>query len=102
MDARTWCRSASWCRATSATAPSITSPSAARGYAGSPTSKPTGHACLLVDRYSEDWSALWWVRLDGRARIVGDPDEKAHAIAALVDKYEQYADRAPTGPVLRG
>jgi PPOX class probable F420-dependent enzyme len=60
----------------------------------------TGHACLLVDRYSEDWSALWWVRLDGRARLVGDPDEKAHAIAALVDKYEQYADQAPTGPVL--
>src|SRR5712692_6363268 len=23
--------------------------------------------CVLVDHYEEDWSRLWWVRLDGRA-----------------------------------
>ena len=26
---------------------------------------------LLVDHYSDDWAALWWVRVDGEARVVG-------------------------------
>jgi len=60
----------------------------------------TGHACLLVDAYSEDWSQLWWVRLDGRGRVVTDPGEVALAVDALCAKYEQYAARRPTGPVL--
>jgi PPOX class probable F420-dependent enzyme len=60
----------------------------------------TGRACLLVDHYSEDWSLLWWVRLDGRGRVVGDPDEVAQALVALQAKYHQYVERAPTGPVL--
>jgi len=60
----------------------------------------TRHACLLVDRYSEDWSALWWVRLDGPGRVVADPVEAARAISALVGKYQQYAERTPAGPVL--
>jgi PPOX class probable F420-dependent enzyme len=60
----------------------------------------TGHAGLLVDHYSEDWAALWWVRLDGRGRVVGDPDEQAQALASLQGKYHQYAERPPTGPVL--
>ncbi len=59
----------------------------------------TGHACLLVDRYSEA-PALWWVRLDGRGRVVADPVEAARAISALVGKYLQYAGRTPAGPVL--
>ena len=25
---------------------------------------------LLVDHYAEDWSTLWWVRVDGRGRVV--------------------------------
>ncbi len=25
---------------------------------------------LLVDRYEDDWSKLWWVRADGSARIL--------------------------------
>jgi len=60
----------------------------------------TGHACLLVDHYGEDWSELWWVRLDGRGRVVADPVEAARAISALVGKYQQYAARPPAGPVL--
>jgi PPOX class probable F420-dependent enzyme len=59
----------------------------------------TGRACLLVDEYDEDWSALWWVRLDGTARIV-DGDEARRAVVALVEKYRQYAERPPAGPVL--
>jgi PPOX class probable F420-dependent enzyme len=60
----------------------------------------TGHACLLVDQYSDDWASLWWVRLDGRGRVVDDPQELSGALAALGVKYQQYAERPPTGPVL--
>jgi PPOX class probable F420-dependent enzyme len=60
----------------------------------------TGQVSLLVDEYYEDWSALWWVRLDGRGRVVSDAAEATDAIAALVAKYEQYAANPPAGPVL--
>jgi PPOX class probable F420-dependent enzyme len=60
----------------------------------------TRHASLLVDHYGEDWSDLWWVRLDGRGRVVTDPVEAARAITVLVGKYQQYAGRTPAGPVL--
>jgi PPOX class probable F420-dependent enzyme len=44
---------------------------------------------LLVDRWSEDWSELAWVRIDGRAAVVeSDPV----AVAVLRAKYSQYAD----------
>lgn len=61
----------------------------------------TGHACLLLDEYDEDWSRLWWVRLDGRGRLVGDTTaERSAAVDALVEKYPQYAERRPDGQVL--
>lgn len=60
----------------------------------------TGRACLLVDRYDEDWSALWWVRLDCRARVVDSDAEAGRAVAALVDKYDQYQRVRPAGPVI--
>lgn len=60
----------------------------------------TGRACLLVDEYGEDWSALWWVRLDGTGRVVADPAEAARAVSALVGKYPQYQARRPKGPVI--
>src|SRR5213078_4412036 len=43
----------------------------------------TGLACLLVDEYDEDWTRLWWVRLDGLGRIVAGDDERTSAVAAL-------------------
>ena len=44
---------------------------------------------LLVERWSEDWSELAWLRIDGRARVVeSDPT----AVAALRAKYPQYED----------
>jgi PPOX class probable F420-dependent enzyme len=60
----------------------------------------TGRACLLLDEYDEDWTRLWWVRLDARARIVREPTESAVAVSALTRKYTQYAERPPGGPVL--
>lgn len=60
----------------------------------------TGRGCLLVDRYDEDWSALWWVRLDCRARLVDTDAETRRGVAALVDKYRQYQLNPPAGPVV--
>jgi PPOX class probable F420-dependent enzyme len=54
---------------------------------------------LLVDHYDEDWSQLWWVRADGTARVM-DAAEATEAIDALVEKYPQYAERRPAGPVI--
>jgi PPOX class probable F420-dependent enzyme len=62
--------------------------------------RATGHACLLVDEYGENWSTLWWVRMDGRGRVAADRGEVARGLATLEDKYEQYAEQPPTGPVL--
>ena len=60
----------------------------------------TGAASLLVDEYDDDWSRLWWVRLDGWARLVDDGAEAERAIRSLSDKYPQYRDQPPSGPVL--
>jgi PPOX class probable F420-dependent enzyme len=57
-------------------------------------------ASFLVDHYSDDWASLWWVRVDGRARIVDDGGERSVAIAALQEKYEQYRDDPPPGAVI--
>lgn len=61
-----------------------------------------GHpaVCLLVDHYEDDWTALWWVRLDGAARIIEDGPEHAAAIALLCAKYEQYRATPPSGAVV--
>jgi PPOX class probable F420-dependent enzyme len=59
------------------------------------------HASLLVDHYDdEDWSALWWVRVDGVAHVVDDGPDRDRALAALVAKYEQYRRTPPPGPVI--
>jgi PPOX class probable F420-dependent enzyme len=56
---------------------------------------------VVVDHYDDrDWSALWWVRVAGRARVVADGREHNAAVDDLVAKYEQYGDRRPAGPVL--
>jgi PPOX class probable F420-dependent enzyme len=57
---------------------------------------------VLVHRYADDWSELWWVRADGRAAIVDAGSARgAAAIDALSTKYPQYRDAAMTlGPVI--
>jgi PPOX class probable F420-dependent enzyme len=57
-------------------------------------------ACLLVDHYEDDWSALWWVRFDGGARVLLDGPEHEHAIALLCAKYSQYRATPPSGAVM--
>ena len=56
---------------------------------------------LLADHYEDDWRALWWVRADGTGRVLDPADREARdGIARLVERYPQYRDRPPAGPVL--
>lgn len=55
---------------------------------------------LLADHYEEDWSRLWWVRVDGAARLVHDAVQSARAIELLVSRYAQYQRTRPQGPVV--
>ncbi len=53
------------------------------------------HVAVVVDEYSETWADLAWVQVRGRARLVEPADEKhARGVAALREKYPQYADHA--------
>jgi PPOX class probable F420-dependent enzyme len=52
---------------------------------------------VLVDEYDEDWTHLWWVRVDGVARVVASD---AAAVGLLVAKYPQYEADPPRGPVI--
>jgi PPOX class probable F420-dependent enzyme len=58
-------------------------------------------AALLVDQYDDaDWSALWWVRADGVARVLEESAEVETALDLLVARYAQYRERRPDGPVV--
>jgi PPOX class probable F420-dependent enzyme len=50
---------------------------------------------VVIDRWDEDWTRLWWVRLAGAARVV---DHDARALELLQAKYPQYRDDPPAGP----
>ncbi|MFF0341786.1 TIGR03668 family PPOX class F420-dependent oxidoreductase [Kribbella sp. NPDC004875] len=52
---------------------------------------------VLVDEYDEDWTHLWWVRVDAVARVAA---EHAAAVELLVAKYPQYEADPPRGPVI--
>src|SRR3954464_2057405 len=61
----------------------------------------TPEVSVLVDEYDdEDWSALWWARLRGLARVVEEGPEYEAGIDALVAKYEQYQTVRPSGPAI--
>jgi PPOX class probable F420-dependent enzyme len=55
---------------------------------------------ILVDHYEDDWSQLWWIRLRGRARVLDSGEERDRALHLLAEKYPQYRDEPPDGPVL--
>ncbi len=61
---------------------------------------------VLVDEWSEDWSALGWLRLRGSARVIGPDDDSAAehlvAVGMLKARYAQYAGHAlESRPVIR-
>ena len=62
--------------------------------------RANAHASLLIDHYADDWSALWWVRVDGSARVITGGAERDRAIATLTTKYPQYVQTPPAGAVV--
>jgi PPOX class probable F420-dependent enzyme len=55
---------------------------------------------LIVDHYADDWSALWWVRVDGTAAVHEAGELRTRALARLAAKYPPYAESPPSGPLL--
>jgi len=55
---------------------------------------------LLVDHYEDDWSALWWIRVDGIAEVVETGPVWERAVELLADKYPQYRGHPPDGSVI--
>ena len=55
---------------------------------------------MLADEYSEDWGTLWWARADGRAVVLAETGDMAGPLRLLADRYWQYREAPPTGPVV--
>ena len=55
---------------------------------------------VLAEHYEDDWEALWWVRADGEAALIGDQAAMAEPIRLLADRYPQYRRDPPAGPVI--
>jgi PPOX class probable F420-dependent enzyme len=56
-------------------------------------------AALTVDRYSDDWDQLAWVQVLGWVEIVETADGPV-GLEALSEKYPQYREDPPPGPLL--
>ena len=52
---------------------------------------------VLADHYEDDWQRLWWVRVEGVARVV---DHDAEGVRLLSLRYPQYRTNPPQGPVI--
>jgi len=55
---------------------------------------------ILADHYEDDWSRLWWIRVDGTAEVVETGPVWERAIAALAGKYPQYRGQPPDGSAI--
>lgn len=49
---------------------------------------------LLFDRYDDDWSRLGYVLVHGRAEVAPSGGSEAEVLAALRERYAQYAGMA--------
>ena len=58
------------------------------------------HAVILVHSWDEDWSRLWWVRLDGRARLLQSLSEMQNPRRLLLARYSQYTDPTELNPII--
>lgn len=61
-----------------------------------------GRASVVVDEFSEDWTRLRYVLLEGTADVLESGEERDRAISMLEAKYPQYS-QMPLGdaPVIR-
>jgi PPOX class probable F420-dependent enzyme len=53
---------------------------------------------VLADHYEDDWDALWWVRADGRGRVLESHEPEARR--AIVLLRGRYSGQHAVGPVL--
>jgi PPOX class probable F420-dependent enzyme len=53
---------------------------------------------VLVDHYEDDWDRLWWVRADGRGRVLASDDPEARRAVALL--RQRYSQQRAAGAVL--
>lgn len=56
---------------------------------------------LLADHYEDDWSRLWWVRVEGTAVVEHEGEDFRRGIETLRHRYRQYQDVALPGPLIR-
>jgi PPOX class probable F420-dependent enzyme len=56
-------------------------------------------AALTVDRYSDDWEELAWVQVLGSVEVLEIGDGRV-GMEALREKYGQYREEEPPGPLL--
>ena len=59
------------------------------------------YVAVLADHYEDNWEQLWWVRADGRATILEAATDTAGPIRLLTERYWQYREQPPKGPVIR-
>ena len=57
-------------------------------------------ASVLVDHYADDWTQLWWVRVDGTAAIHRTGKARHIGYDVLRAKYAQYQVVQLDGPVI--
>lgn len=57
---------------------------------------------VVVDMYDEDWDRLAWLQIRGRAALLLAGPEYDAGIAALAQRYPQYATRPLSGRPLIG
>ena len=68
--------------------------------AGALTLRTNPRGVVLVDYYAEDWSTLWWVRVDGHGHVIEAGADRDAAVSLLARKYDQYTIEPPPGPVV--
>jgi PPOX class probable F420-dependent enzyme len=56
-------------------------------------------AVVTVDRYSDAWDELAWVQVLGTVEVL-EVGKGGAGLAALTEKYAQYREEGPQGPLL--
>ena len=57
-------------------------------------------SAFTVDRYDDDWDHLAWVQLLGATQVL-EAERHGAVLDALAERYPQYRERRPEGPLLR-
>jgi len=67
--------------------------------------RAVARVALLIDKYDEDWTQLWYILIRGSAKLIptSEHSERALAISKLRAKYPQYAGKmlSDNAPIIR-